>query len=299
MPGDRLNVLITGFSPGGIGHALAREYHSQGLRVIASARRMEALADLKAIGMDTILLDVTDTAAITAAKEQVHSLTGGKLDILVNNAGIYRLVPAIDLDLEDIQSIFMTNLFGVMLLCKEFAPLLIAAQGKIVNIGSVAAMVPVVFSSAYNASKAALLSYGDTLRVEMEPFGVQVVTVVTGGVATNIIQNKNFDININPGSLYYPMRDLYHSRRPGSSKLRREFIATAEDYARYVVSQTMRARPRPWLWRGSYAFIAWVLSFMPTGFMDGVMSRRFGLDIFKKRLAEASATQSLNRAPIS
>ena len=47
---------------------------------------MEALADLKALGMDTVLLDVTDTAAITAAKEQVHSLTGGKLDILVNNA---------------------------------------------------------------------------------------------------------------------------------------------------------------------------------------------------------------------
>ena len=57
-----------------------------GLRVIASARRMEALVDLKALGMDTVLLDVTDTAAITAAKEQVHSLTGGKLDILVNNA---------------------------------------------------------------------------------------------------------------------------------------------------------------------------------------------------------------------
>jgi 1-acylglycerone phosphate reductase len=57
-----------------------------GLRVIASARRIEALADLQALGIDTISLDVTDTAAITAAKEQVHTLTGGGLDIFVNNA---------------------------------------------------------------------------------------------------------------------------------------------------------------------------------------------------------------------
>jgi len=283
-----LNVLITGCSPGGIGHALAREYHSQGLRVIASARRVEVLADLKALGMDTIFLDVTDTAAITAAKEQVHSLTGGKLDILVNNAGIYRTIPAIDLKLEDIRSIFMTNLFSVMLLCKEFAPQLIAAQGKIVNIGSIAAMVPVAFSSAYNASKAALLSYGDTLRVEMAPFGVQVITVVTGGVVSNIIlSEQHFDIN--PESLYYPMRDLYIS---GSSSAGQAAITPTDDYARYVVSQTMQARPRLWLWRGSYAFIAWVWSFMPTGYTDGVISRHYGLDIFRKRLAAASAAQS-------
>ena len=57
-----------------------------GLRVIASARRIEVLEDLHALGIDTIVLDVTDPAAITAAKDKVHSLTGGKLDILVNNA---------------------------------------------------------------------------------------------------------------------------------------------------------------------------------------------------------------------
>jgi NAD(P)-dependent dehydrogenase (short-subunit alcohol dehydrogenase family) len=60
-----------------------------GLRVIASARRTEVLADLRALGIDTISLDVTDTAAIGAAKTEVHSLTGGKLDILVNNAYVF------------------------------------------------------------------------------------------------------------------------------------------------------------------------------------------------------------------
>jgi len=174
----------------------------------------------------------------------------------------------------------MTNLFSVMLMCKEFAPLLIAAQGKIVNIGSVAAIIPYAFGSVYNASKAALHSYGDTLRVEMEPFSVQVITVVTGGVKSNISRNNTRDID--PGSLYHPMRDLYLSRRRGSSQ---QGADTAEDYARYVVSQTVQAKPRPWLWRGNYAFVIWLSTFMPTGLADGYISRRFGLDIFKKRLA--------------
>jgi len=89
MSRDRLNVLITGCSPGSIGHALAKEYHSKGLRVTVSARRMEVLADLQELGMDAIRLDVTDPAAIIAAKEQVQQLTGGKLDILVNNAYVF------------------------------------------------------------------------------------------------------------------------------------------------------------------------------------------------------------------
>ena len=58
---------------------------------------MEALADLRALGMDTVLLDVTDTAAITAAKEEIHSLTGGKLDILVNNACVLGYLATDDL----------------------------------------------------------------------------------------------------------------------------------------------------------------------------------------------------------
>jgi len=161
--------------------------------------------------------------------------------------------------------------------------MLIATQGKIVNIGSVAALVPYPFASIYNASKAALLSYGDTLRIEMKPFGVQVISVVSGVVKTNIFRNDEYDIK--PGSLYYPMRDLYLSKRPGSSESILSVMA-AEDYAKYVVSRTIQARPPLWIWRGSYAFTTWIASFMPTGFTDTMVSQQLGLDIFKKRLAE-------------
>jgi 1-acylglycerone phosphate reductase len=65
-------------------------------------------------------------------------------------------------------------------MCKAFAPLVIASKGTIVQIGSIAAVMPYVFGSAYNASKAALHAYSSTLRVELEPFGVKVITVITG-----------------------------------------------------------------------------------------------------------------------
>ena len=65
---------------------------------------------------------------------------------------------------------FEINVYGVMRMVQEFVHLLIAAEGTIVNIGSVAAVMPYVFGSAYNATKGALHSYGDTLRVEMKPF---------------------------------------------------------------------------------------------------------------------------------
>jgi hypothetical protein len=175
-------------------------------------------------------------------------------------------------------------------------------------------------------------------------------------VVTNIIQNANLDINpgecgglmlgkllmVVSGSFYFPMRDLYLSRRQSAGQFP---MTTAEDYARYVVPQTMRARPRLWLWRGSFAFIAWILvrAFSSNSHIfisaepyymeyrascqldsrcvfggrhvsyqdhqlnhaaqDGVISRRYGLDMFRKRVAEASATDeaqsSLNRTPIS
>ena len=70
----------------------------------------------------------------------------------------------------------------MMLMCKTFAPLLINAKGTIVQIGSLAAVMPYVFASCYSATKAALHSYSNTLRLELAPFGVRVVTVVTGGV---------------------------------------------------------------------------------------------------------------------
>jgi len=80
-------VLITGCSEGGIGDALAKAFHNKGLRVIATARNLNKIKHLRALGMDTMQLDVTDATSIKQAVQSVSSLTNGTLDFLVNNSG--------------------------------------------------------------------------------------------------------------------------------------------------------------------------------------------------------------------
>ena len=85
-------VLITGCSEGGIGDALAQEFHLKGLRVFATARNLTKVEHLKARGIEILKLDVTSTDSIKTAVAEVEKLTGGKLDILVNNAGMGMLL---------------------------------------------------------------------------------------------------------------------------------------------------------------------------------------------------------------
>ena len=99
-------------------------------------------------------------------------------------------IPALDVDLDDARACFETNFFAVIALTQTFTPLLIRAKGLILNIGSVAAVTPYVFGSVYNASKAALHSYSDTLRLELAPFDVRVLVVVTGGVKSRIARRE-------------------------------------------------------------------------------------------------------------
>ena len=84
---SRKTVLITGCSKGGIGHALALEWHKKGARVFATARNPDSMTDLSNAGIDCLAMDVTETPSLLTAREQIENLTGGKLDILVHNAG--------------------------------------------------------------------------------------------------------------------------------------------------------------------------------------------------------------------
>lgn len=132
-------VLITGCSPGGIGHSLALEFKSKNFRVFATARKAEGLSELAAQGIETLSLEVTSLESIQALCKEIASRTGGKLDYLVNNAGRNYTVPALDLDIDEIRATFETNVFAVMRMCQVFAPLLISAKGTIVQVGSLTA----------------------------------------------------------------------------------------------------------------------------------------------------------------
>lgn len=118
-------------------------------------------------------------------------------------------VPAIEVSDEDIQSTFETNIFSVIAIIRELSPLIIAAKGKIVNIGSITAVTPYVFGAVYNATKGALQAYSNTLRLELAPFGVRVILVVTGGVQSRIART---DRTLGEDSLYLPINTEYLRR---------------------------------------------------------------------------------------
>lgn len=264
------SVLITGCSSG-IGHSLALEFLSKGLRVFATARKTDSIRDLEAQGIETLSLEVTDTSSIQALKNEISTRTGGRLDFLVNNAGRNYTVPALDVELEEIRTTFEANVFGVMMMCQAFAPLVIEAEGTIVQIGSLAGIMPYVFGSVYNASKGALHSYSDTLRVELAPFGVRVVTVVTGGVKSNIARTKR---EMRGDSIYLPVREEYEERLVHSQAMG----VPNEAYARRVVSQVLVKRPKDRIWEGGKAWLVWFVStFLPRKVLDVAMTRMFKL----------------------
>jgi 1-acylglycerone phosphate reductase len=155
---------------GGIGEALAKEYALRGLHPIATVLPSEKDTHLRDAGITCFHLDVTQDESILTLKRQVADLTEGFLDILVNNAGIAYTMTAIDTDVAEVQKMFDVNVFGPMRMVHHFHPLIIQATGTIVNIGSIGGIVPFVYGASYNATKAALHQWSNTLRVEMAPF---------------------------------------------------------------------------------------------------------------------------------
>lgn len=141
-----------------------------------------------------------------------------------------------------------------MRMCQKFAPLLMNAKGTIVQIGSLAGIIPYVFGSVYNSSKAALHSYSNTLRVELKPFDVRVVTIVTGGVKSNIARTHR---ELPGDSIYLPVQKEYEERLVHSQTS----SIPNEQYAATVVGQVLN-RPSNHVWAGGKSWLVWFVRYV-------------------------------------
>ncbi|KAJ8130395.1 hypothetical protein O1611_g3231 [Lasiodiplodia mahajangana] len=178
-------ALITGCSDGGIGSALAVALQKQGYHVFATARDPSKMQALKTLSNVTLLkLDVVKPDDIKAAVEAVSKYTGsdGTLDCLINNAGRNHFMPMLDEDLDTVRGLFEINFFGPIALTQAFAPLLLRAKGMAVYVTSTAGYLNIPYMGTYSASKRSTEIVAETLRLELAPFGVGVLEVVTGAV---------------------------------------------------------------------------------------------------------------------
>ncbi|KAI9370212.1 hypothetical protein BJX61DRAFT_101694 [Aspergillus egyptiacus] len=229
-------ALVTGCSAGGIGSALVEELLAQGLRVYATARspaKMNHLAQLPNVTLVT--LDVVDPASIAAAVETVRqdlSSNGDYLDILVNNAGQSLVYPALDTSVDEAKRLFDVNLWGAISVAQAFMPLLRAAPkgSTLVNVCSISGFLYAPWMSIYNASKAALMSWSETLRLELQPFNIRVISLVTGSVATNVMSHS--DLALPENSLYQKALPEIQARGVGKDVSRKSAPA---DFACEVV----------------------------------------------------------------
>lgn len=203
-------------------------------------------------------------------------ITGGKLDILYNNAGRNYVVPALDYDEDELHELFQANLFSVMKMCSTFAPLLIEAKGTIVQTGSLAGIMPYVWGAPYNAAKAALHAYSDTLRVELAPLGVRVITVVTGGVKSNIARTER---SLPAGSYMQPLAAEYQRRLKHSQELGMDTKQYARSCVDKVLAGAGRFHKTRWIWEGKMSWIVWFAwMFLPTAVLDSYFTKSFNLN---------------------
>jgi NAD(P)-dependent dehydrogenase (short-subunit alcohol dehydrogenase family) len=270
-------VVVTGCSTG-IGRALVQELAAAGHYVFATARRLESIADLSRDGVETLRLDVNDPGTIEGALAAVLARKG-RIDVLVNNAGVNVFGPITEIPLGRIRQAFETNVLGLLATTQAVFPHMADRKsGRIVNIGSVVGVLPTPFAAAYCATKSAVHMLSEAMRMEVKPFGIDVVVVQPGGVKSSIADSGSVDIE-----RYKRETSRYH-RAYGSIEKRayasQNGPMPADEFARKVVEEAF-ATPAPRVVRagtGSEALPR--LAELPGEQRDALLSANYELDRF-------------------
>lgn len=237
-------ILITGASSG-IGAATGSRLLEEGHTVYGAARRVERMRELEERGGTALSMDITVEEEVRAAVERVATEAGG-VDVLVNNAGFGLYGAMEDTPLEEARYQFEVNLFGLARLTQLVLPgMRERGSGTIVNVSSMGGKIYTPLGAWYHATKHALEGWSDCLRLELAPFGVDVVLIQPG-----IIETEFDDVMVEPmlersgDSAYGELaRDVADSTRdvyePGSGS---PPAAVAETIAKAVKARRPRTR---------------------------------------------------------
>ena len=281
-------VLITGAS-GGLGTATARKLTAAGWRVIAAVRTPEAIArlprDLE--GVTAVALDVTDPESIAQALRSLQPLLGQYgLNALVNNAGTIVQGPVELVPAHALRRQFEINVLGQIAVTQAFLPALRTARGRIVNIGAITARTAVPFFGPVAASKAAIASLNDTLRMELKFQGVDVTLVEPGALATEIFAKADKSAAEDgwtggPDTVGRYTKALQDAQAAAA----KQSNTAVEKAAATVVRAVTAGRPKTRYTIGSDARALAFLSRLPDRTRDGLLLRTLGLgkDSFTSR----------------
>jgi len=276
-------ILITG-ATSGMGRIQALRLAAAGHRVFATGRGQTALDALqtevagKGLRLETMLLDVTNSASIAAARDEVDRRTSGKgLDVLINNAGYALYGPLEVLKDEDIQAQFETNVFGLLAVTRVFLPHMRERHaGRIINISSVMGRFSLPYTGAYTATKYSVECFSDTLRSELAPFGIQVVIIEPGFTRSGFWKRDTVAL-----SKYATADSPYAESLEVSERFLRGLETAGVDPERVaqVVERAVAARYPKARYLVSFKDRLFIMLFtwLPTGIVDGMKRKTFGL----------------------
>ncbi len=274
MASENNTVFITGTSSG-IGYVTALDLDRRGFRVFATVRREQdgkALAVEASPQLRVLYLDITDADAIGRAAAEVEATVGeAGLDGLVNNAGVVEPGPMEFVSLDSLRRQLEVNVTGQVAVTQAFLPLLRRARGRIVNIGSVGGLNVLPFAGAYCASKFALEAVTDALRMELKAWGIEVVLIEPGSVATPIWTK---------GAGKIPSEDANALYGAGIRAMKTAVEATASqgispDVVARVIHKALTARrPRTRYLVGRMAYARALVQKLPDRLRDKLLLRR-------------------------
>jgi NAD(P)-dependent dehydrogenase (short-subunit alcohol dehydrogenase family) len=273
MPGA---VFITG-AGAGIGAATARLLALDGYTVYAGVHT--GAGELAgAANISLIPLDVTDPASVAKAADQIAAQVPEGLQAVVNNAGIIIQGPLELTPPEDLEREFAVNALGPAYVTRAFLPLLRAGHGRIVNISAPTGRVAIPFMSALSASKAALFSLSDALRLELAPWGIPVIVISPSATDTRIFAKADDRARSGLATFEPDLIALYQRRLEAVARVSaRQKLAPVEPVARAVAVAVRARSPKRTYTVGRDARLATVLALLPSGLRERAVASALGL----------------------
>jgi len=275
MDSTRKVALVTGGSSG-IGECTVRELLDAGFVVHTAARRVERMQPLAELGAHVFAMDVTDDASMVSGVRRILD-EHGRIDVLVNNAGYGSYGAVEDVPIDEARRQFEVNVFGLARLTQLVTPQMRSqGSGRIVNVSSIGGKFYEPFGAWYHATKFAVEGFSDSLRMELKPFGIDVVLIEPGPIITEWNEIARDSLLERSGHTDYGRyarrahRVLTEFDKPGRA-------SRPEDVARKIRKAVTTKHPAPRYPVGRGArIITGSRDHLPDRLFDQVVSRMYG-----------------------
>jgi NAD(P)-dependent dehydrogenase (short-subunit alcohol dehydrogenase family) len=274
---DRPVAIITGANSG-IGLAVTRALAQQGWKVYGTFRnhkRARPLMDFaKTLPVVPIAMDVDKTSSVKKAIGLLAKKEKGRVDFLLNNAGFVMAGFWEDLSDEDLRAQFETNVFGLLRVTREVLPLMRRRErGKIINVGSVGGLIALPVLGPYSATKFAVRSLTDALRMEAGMFGVEVSELVPSEIRTAVVENaRRAERALSQDSAYSALTRDFEK----FSQERFKHAAPVEKLVK-VVLKALSDKPmrRRYLVKGEDHALYFIKRFLPDFLLEAALASQF------------------------